>query len=142
MRSGDSIKKTDPPFGKTNIKIKDNIKKTLLYKSEVFIILFDNFGLRYNSTHISKDEIKDKNILLKMKKKIKICNKNELKRNSINLIKCNEKEILIIKSNDEIFLTSSICLHMGAPLVNGKLTKNIYSAHGMDVNGILKMVNV
>ena len=58
-----------------------------------------------------------------MKKKIKICNKNELKENSINLIKCNEKEILIIKSNDEIFLTSSICLHMGAPLVNGKLTK-------------------
>ena len=60
-----------------------------------------------------------------MIKKTKICNIKNLKHRSVNKFILNEKEILITYINNRIYLTDSICLHMGAPLEKGRLTNTI-----------------
>lgn len=59
-----------------------------------------------------------------MIKKTKICNIKNLKHRSVNKFILNEKEILITYINNQIYLTDSICLHMGAPLEKGRLTND------------------
>ena len=44
-----------------------------------------------------------------------------LKKNSLNIFKFGEKNILLTYTKDGIFLTDSICLHMGAPLEKAEL---------------------
>jgi nitrite reductase/ring-hydroxylating ferredoxin subunit len=56
-----------------------------------------------------------------MIKKTKICNKNNLKNFSLNKFIVNDKEILLTFVKDQIYLTDSVCLHMGAPLEKGNL---------------------
>ena len=59
-----------------------------------------------------------------MIKKTKICNIKNLKHRSVNKFILNEKEILLTYVNNQIYLTDSICLHMGAPLEKGRLTND------------------
>lgn len=58
------------------------------------------------------------------KEKIKLCNINDLKINSVNLFKHKDTKILLTYTKDGIYLTEAICLHMGAPLEKAQLFEN------------------